>query len=61
MSNLKIFFHKSEFFGFEKAKDYKLQYEQLLGCEKRSYPFKYLGIPMYYRKLNNSDPKIIEE
>jgi predicted component of type VI protein secretion system len=29
--------------------------------EKGSYPFRYLGIPMHYRKLNNSNWKMIEE
>jgi hypothetical protein len=38
-----------------------LQYEQLLGLKKGSYLFRYLGIPMHYRKLNNSDWKMIEE
>jgi hypothetical protein len=61
MSGLKINFHKSEIFCFGKAKDHELQYEQLFGCKKGSYPFRYLGIPMHYRKLNNSDWKIIEE
>lgn len=55
MSGLKINFHKSEIFCFGKAKDHELQYEQLFGCKKGSYPFRYLRIPMHYRKLNNSD------
>jgi hypothetical protein len=29
--------------------------------KKGSYPFRYLGIPMYYRKLSNNDWKMIEE
>jgi hypothetical protein len=61
MSGLKINFHKSEIFCFGQAKDYELQYEQLFGCEKGSYPFRYLGIPMHYRKLNNKDWEKIEE
>jgi hypothetical protein len=58
---LKINFHKSEVFCFGEAKDYESQYEQLFGCKKGSFPFKYLGIPMHYRKLNNKDWKMIEE
>jgi hypothetical protein len=55
LSDLKINFHKSEVFCFREAKDYESQYEQLFGCKKGSFPFKYLGISMHYRKLNNKD------
>jgi hypothetical protein len=61
MSGLKINFHKSKIFCFGKAKDHELQYEELFGCKTGSYPFRYLGIPMHYRKLNNNDWKMIEE
>jgi retron-type reverse transcriptase len=53
--DLKINFHKSDVFYFGEAKDYGSQYEQLFGCKKGSFPFKYLSIPMHYRKLNNKD------
>jgi hypothetical protein len=36
-------------------------YSSIFGCQCGSYPFKYLGIPMHYKKLNNNDWKIIEE
>jgi hypothetical protein len=55
LSGLKINFHKSEILYFGEAKDDELQYEKLFGCKRDSYPFKYLGIPMHYRKLNNSN------
>jgi hypothetical protein len=45
----------------EEAKDYEIQYEQLFGCRKGSYPFRCLEIPMHYRKLNNKDWEVIEE
>jgi hypothetical protein len=61
LSGLKINFHKSEIFYFDQGKDYKLQYEQLFGCKKGTYTFKYLGIPMHYRRLNNKDWAMIEE
>jgi hypothetical protein len=61
LSDLKINFHKSEIFCFYQAKDYELQYEQLFGCKKGSFPFKYLGIPMHHGKLNNKDWEMIEE
>jgi hypothetical protein len=38
-----------------------MEYEQLFGCKKGTYPFLYLGIPMHYRKLRNKDWAIIEE
>jgi hypothetical protein len=52
---LKINYHKSELFCFRDAKDHELQYEQLFRCKKGSYPFRYLGIPMHYRKLYNNN------
>jgi hypothetical protein len=55
LSGLKINFHKSEIFCFDEAKEHESQYEQLFGCKKGSFPFRYLGIPMHYRKLNNKD------
>jgi hypothetical protein len=58
---LKINFHKSEIFYFGEAKNYESQYEQLFGCKKEALPFRYLGIPMHHRKLNNKDWEIIEE
>jgi hypothetical protein len=61
LSDLKINFHKNEFFCFEWAKDYESQYEQLFSCKKGSYPFIYLGIPMHYRKLNNKNWEMIED
>ncbi|WVZ66965.1 hypothetical protein U9M48_016115 [Paspalum notatum var. saurae] len=61
LSGLKINFHKSEIFCFGKAKDYEIQYSQLFGCKIGTYPFRYLGIPMHFRKLNNKDWKHIED
>jgi hypothetical protein len=55
MSGLKINYHKSEFFCFGQAKDEERQYEQLFRCQIGSYPFRYLGIPMHFRRLRNKD------
>jgi hypothetical protein len=60
VSGLKINYHKSELFCFGQAAKVEDQYQHLFGCKKGEYPFKYLGIPMHYRKLNNSDWKLIE-
>ena len=61
LSGLKINFHKSEIFCFGQAEEYEYQYSQLFGCKVGSYPFRYLGIHMHFRKLNNKDWRIIEE
>ena len=61
LSGLKINFHKSEVFCFGRAKDHEAFYSQLFGCVVEKYPFHYLGLPMYFRKLFNKDWKIIEQ
>ena len=61
LSGLKINFHKSEIFCFGQAKEMEQQYSQLFGCQSGKYPFRYLGIPMQFRKLSNADWRIIEE
>jgi hypothetical protein len=55
MSGLKINYRKSKLFCFGESKDHEVQYENLFGCKNGSYLFRYLGIPMHYRKLYNSD------
>lgn len=61
LSGLKINFHKSELFCFGQAKDEEHQYKRLFGCESGSLPFKYLGIPIHYRKLLNKEWKAVED
>ena len=61
LSSLKINFHKSEIFFFRQAKQHELMYSSLFGCKLGSYPFRYVGIPMHFRKLSNNDRKIIED
>lgn len=61
LSGLKINFHKSEVFCFGNAKEEENQYKQLFGCELGSLPFRYLGIPIHYRKLLNKERKAIED
>jgi hypothetical protein len=61
LSGLKINFHKSEIFCFGKAKEVQQEYSFPFGYHEGSFPFKYLGIPMHYRKLGNNDWKVIEE
>jgi hypothetical protein len=61
MSGLKINFHKSELFYFGQSKVDESQYAKLFSCQIGSYPFRYLGIPMHFRKLSNKDWEKIEE
>ena len=61
LSGLKINFHKSDFFYFDKAKEHEAEYSQLSGYDVGKFPFRYLGLPMHYRKLSNSDWKTIEQ
>ena len=56
-SGLKINFYKSEIFSFGKAKEMQNDYRQIFGCEVGALPFKYLGIPIRYRKLINKEWK----
>jgi hypothetical protein len=51
LSGLKINFHKSEIYCFGEAKELEGNYTELFGCETGSFPFKYLGIPIHFRKL----------
>jgi hypothetical protein len=46
LSGLKINFHKSELFCYGTAKINQNKYMQIFGCDLRSFPFRYLGIPM---------------
>jgi hypothetical protein len=60
LSGLKINFHESEIFCFGKAKEVENEYRALFGCEIGSPPFKYLGIPIHYRKLLNKEWKTVD-
>src|SRR5438132_4841094 len=55
LSGLKINFHKSELFCFENAKNFQVEYSNIFGCDVGALPFRYLGIPMFHRKLRNCD------
>jgi hypothetical protein len=58
---IKINFHKSEMYCFGEAMEWENEYSVVFGCQSGSFPFKYLGIPMHYRKLSNRDWKKVEE
>jgi hypothetical protein len=61
LAGLKINFHKSKLFCYGDAKNMESQYTELFGCDLGHYPFRYLGIPMHHKKINNEDWKIIKE
>ncbi|WVZ50197.1 LOW QUALITY PROTEIN: hypothetical protein U9M48_001474 [Paspalum notatum var. saurae] len=61
LSGLKINFHKSKIFCFGQAKECENDYSELFGYRLGSFPFRYLGLPMHYRKLRNSDWRHIDE
>jgi hypothetical protein len=48
--DLKINFHKSEIFCFGQANEMQHQYSALFGFHGGAFLFKYLGIPMHYRR-----------
>jgi hypothetical protein len=60
LSGLKINFHKSEIFCFGRAKEMEEQYKEIFGCEAGALPFRYLGVPIHYRKLLNKEWNPVE-
>jgi hypothetical protein len=59
--NNKINFHKSEIYCFGEAKNVESEYKQIFGYESGTLPFKYLGIPIHFRKLKNGEWKSVED
>jgi hypothetical protein len=55
LSGLKINFHKSEMYYFGEAWGMENVYSVVFVCQSGIFPFKYLSIPMHYRKLSNKD------
>jgi hypothetical protein len=51
LSGLRINFQKSEVSCFGKAEDALEDYRNYFGCEVASFPVRYLGIPIHFRKL----------
>jgi hypothetical protein len=61
LSGLKINFHKSELFCFGEAINEVDAYARLFGCGQGQFPMRYLGIPIYYRRLTLAEWKIVED
>jgi hypothetical protein len=49
------------FFCFGKARDEEEEYRNIFGCEIDTFPFRYLGIPIHFRKLKNGEWKPVED
>jgi hypothetical protein len=60
LSGLKINFHKNEF-CFGKDREMEVDYKNLFGCDIGSFPFRYLGIPIYFRSLENGEWKPMKD
>jgi hypothetical protein len=48
-------------FCFGKAKDVEDDYINLFDCAAGTFPFRYLGIPIHFRKLKNGEWKLVED
>ena len=46
---------------YQKAKYFHKDYKCIFGCEIGALPFRYLGIPILYRRLLNKEWKSIED
>jgi hypothetical protein len=61
VSDLNINYHKRKLYCFGQATEAEDLYRSLFCCRKGIFPFKYMGIPIHYRKLRHNDWKVIEE
>ena len=58
---LKINFYKVRSSALGKPRIMRYNTQLFFGCKLGAYPFRYLGLPMHYRKLNSEDLKAIED
>jgi hypothetical protein len=61
LSGLKINFQKSELFCFGESQNSANVCAELFGCGHGQFPIRYLGIPIYYRRLTIVEWKLVEE
>jgi hypothetical protein len=55
LMGLKINFNKSEATCFGKATERMDVYARIFTCKVGKFPFRYLGVPMHFKKLANID------
>jgi hypothetical protein len=60
LSELKINFHKSELFCYGEAKEHMEHYSKIFGCKMGNLPFRYLGIPMNHKMVEDRFQKKVE-
>lgn len=61
LSGLKINFHKSGLYCFGEAQNDIYMYRGIFCCKIGEFLLNYLGIPIHYKKLRNSDWRKAEE
>lgn len=61
MSGLKINFHKSDLYCLGNAIDIGCQLEEIFTCKLGTFPFRYLGVPLSFKRLTNKEWKSIED
>jgi hypothetical protein len=52
LSGMKINFHKSDLTPLNLEEEETQEYAKILYCKVGSFPFRYLGVPLHYEKLN---------
>jgi hypothetical protein len=55
ISGMKINYNKSDMVPVNLGEEETLQYSRIFCCKVGSFPFKYLGVPLYYEKLRRED------
>jgi hypothetical protein len=55
LSKMKINYNKSDLVPVNLDEEEILQYARIFCCKMRSFPFKYLGVPLHYEKLRSED------
>jgi hypothetical protein len=61
MSGLKFNFQISEIFLIGGDNEIANEYSSMFGCQVGTFPMKYLGMPVSFRCLKNSDLQFIDE
>jgi hypothetical protein len=61
MSGIKINFEKSEVFTVGLLGDEQQQAAAILGCKIGTFPMKYLGMPVSYRKITKAQLRYVSD
>ena len=55
LSGLKINFHKSDLHAINIPEQLSNEFAQIFCCQMGDFPFKYLGVPLHFKKLRRED------